>query len=158
MACSGFFGGLLGWLISWPGLCICQAGLGLGCRGIFSGALASNPLGCSILLGGVGVVLGSHFCQGVFASVVPEYDKGCGLAAFGLVCFLRRVDFVNVLWESRELWLLGLQWSSVVILEVMGHDFLMGLFDLSMFLGGTCCPRCCRSASFGVLLTGVVFS
>ena len=129
-----------------------------GVSGYFSGALASNPLGCSILLGGEGVVLGSHFCQGVFASVVPEYDKGCGLAAFGLVCFLRRVDFVDVLWESRELWLLGLQWRSIVILEFMGRDFLMGLFALSMFLGGTCCPGCCGSASFGVLMTVVVFS
>lgn len=94
----------------------------------------------------------------LFASGGPKCTRGCRVVAFGLVCFLRRVDFVDISWENREVWLLEFQWDSIVILEVICHYFLMWLFALSMFLGEACCSGYCCSASFGVLLTGFVFS
>ena len=40
--------------------------------------------------------LKSHFWPEKFTNIGPEYTKRCGIATFGGVCFLRKVDFVNI--------------------------------------------------------------
>ena len=40
--------------------------------------------------------LKSYFWPGKFTNFGPEYTKRCRIATFGGVCFLRKVDFVNI--------------------------------------------------------------
>ena len=48
------------------------------------------------IMGGKLKNLKSCFWPEKFTSIGPECARGCRVAAFGGVCFLGRVDFVNI--------------------------------------------------------------
>ena len=48
------------------------------------------------IMGGKLKKLKSNFWAEKFSNIGPEYTKRCRIATFGGVCFLRKVDFVNI--------------------------------------------------------------
>ena len=58
-------------------------------------------------------------------------------------------------WENHDLWFLRLQWNSIVISKIINHDFLMKILKNHFFYRKHTPPKCCYSASFGILWTHI---
>ena len=47
-------------------------------------------------------ILKLHFWPEKYINISPQYTKRCGIATLGGVCFLRKMDVVNILMRKSE--------------------------------------------------------
>ena len=100
-------------------------------------------------------ILKLHFWPEEYINISPQYTKRCGIATFGGVCFLRKKDFVNIFMRKSGVLIFEITIELYCNLKNQKSRFSHDNIDKIHFLKKTYPPKCCYSASFGILWTNI---
>ena len=88
-------------------------------------------------------------------NIVLEYTKSCGIATFGGVCFLRKVHFVYIFMRKSRFQIFEIIMELHYNLKSLKSLFSHENIDKMNFSQKTYPPKCCYSATFGILQNNI---
>ena len=100
-------------------------------------------------------ILKSNFWPEKYINMGPQYTKRCRIATFGGVCFLKKSWFVNIFMKKSWFWIFEITMELHCNLKNQKSWFFHENIDKSTFFLETYPPKCCYSASFGILWTHI---